>query len=802
MHLYRLACRSFSVLSLCLIGSVFSSPSIAAEPQKPRDRLDSVLTKQYGSEIQPLLKRYCFECHEGKSAESSVDLSVFQSLESVRLNPSQWDQIRGVVRIGAMPPVDAVEQPTEEERRKISEWTFRALHAFDCSEPNPPAPVIVRRLNSTEYDNTIRDLFQIDIHPSKSIGFVSDDVGNGFDNQGEVLSISPLNLEKYSQAAEWIALQVVELDRNKLREQFATGDPILIGNSFSARFLFAEGEYEISTRLRYGRNQKGAVPAEVYIDDERLEAFNVPGNGKSFEWKVTMTPGEHQIRIHFVDDDPTSELQRESASYLSMDRISVVGPQGGAPPMPMHHQKLMIAQPDDKVTNQAAATKIVERLLPRAFRRLPTSQELKRILSVFELAIDKGASFDESIQFAIQAILVSPEFLFRIEPTSDVSRQPPKENPQSSKATAAIEIPLDDYELATRLSYFLWSTMPDDRLFALAKAEQLLKPDVLAKEILRMLESPKADAIVFGFFDQWLGIRNLQTVSVDENTFVNWSDRLSAAIAQETFLFCKEMLRNGSLRDLLEADFTFVNPRLADFYDLPYDGGDPSQMYLASSRSSEFASRLGNYRDEDRWIRVDLPQYRRGLLTHASILTLTSNPTRTSPVKRGKWVLENILGDPPPPAPPGVPPLEEGNAESKNRTLREQLEIHRANPSCASCHRVLDPIGLGLENFDAIGRWRTTDEGSKINAAGEFADGRKFAGPRELLVHLQVEQPKIARHFAEQLLTYALGRGLTRGDSCTVDAIVAQATDADFRISAFISAVIKSKPFQYVGIAK
>jgi len=468
--------------------------------------------------------------------------------------------------------------------------------------------------------------------------------------------------------------------------------------------------------------------------------------------------------------------------------------------MPMHHQRLMIAKPDEAHSPSVAAKAIIDTLLPKAFRRPTSAIETQRIVGVFDQALDSGATFDESMQFALQAILVSPEFLFRLEPSGDVPKKPLKKPTSQDSPIPIVEIPINDFELASRMSYFLWSSMPDDRLLELAGTGKLSQPTTLNDEIQRMLASSKSDGLVSGFFDQWLGLRNLQTVSVDENSFEYWSDKLSEAIAQETFLFCKEMLRHGSLMDVLQADFTFVNPRLADFYDLAFEDQDPTEMYSGTTRGTEFDRRLGSYRDEDRWIRVDLPKYRRGLLTHASILTLTSNPTRTSPVKRGKWVLENILGDPPPPAPPGVPPLEENDAENQNRTLRQSLEIHRANPACASCHRVLDPIGLGLENFDAIGRWRTTDDGIKIDADGEFTDGRKFSGPRELLEHLQVEQPKMARHFAAQLLTYALGRGLTRGDSCTLDSIVAQAKDADYRVSEFIRAIITSKPFLYVGL--
>ncbi|MDZ4849822.1 MAG: DUF1592 domain-containing protein [Pirellulaceae bacterium] len=782
---------------IVLFAAELSNAESSKKSSKPITGLDHELTQQFDADIKPLLKRYCFECHQGESAESSVDLSKNKSLDKVRLNPSQWEQVRGLVRIGAMPPPDAELQPTEAERQIISQWVYRALNEFDCNESNPPAPITVRRLNSIEYDNTIRDLFGLEMTPSKTIGFVSDDVGNGFDNQGEVLSISPLAFEKYVNAAEWIANQAVVVDLNTLREQSASGDPIQAGQIFVARFLFAEGDYEIKTKLRSTRRSSDLINAQIFLDDEELDIVRVPADGRSFSKKLVMTPGEHAIRIQFADEQPTLG----SAATLTVEYVNATGPSNGIPPLPKHHERIMIAKSNDEESAKLAAQKIVDAFLPRAYRRPVTKEESKRIVDTIHIALDYGSSLEESVQFGLQAILVAPEFLFRIERRHRLANSDRQTAKNATVATTPSDYPIDEFDLATRLSYFLWSTMPDERLFELAKARKLARPDVLQAEIERMLESPKADALVSGFFSQWLGLRNLQTVSVDEDLFDSWSDKLSAAFANETILFCKDLLRHGKLLDVLDADFTFVNPRLADFYNLPFDGEDASKMYQGSERISDYARRLGSYRDEDRWIRVELPNNRRGLLTQASVLTLTSNPTRTSPVKRGKWVLENILGDPAPPAPPGVPSLEEGKDEHKKLSLRQQLEIHRANPSCASCHRVLDPIGLGLENFDAIGCWRTTDDGLKIDADGEFADGRKFSGPRELLEHLQIEKPKIARHFAAQLLTYALGRGMTRGDSCTLDSIVLQAADDDYQISTFINAIITSKPFRNVGVS-
>lgn len=770
---------------------------------KPGPTLDERLTQEFNLRVRPLLRKYCFECHSQDGAEAGVDIAMYRQLDKIRESESQWEQIRGLIRIGAMPPPEHETQPTDAERQVMADWIRRGLTEVDCSAPNPPPPITVRRLNRFEYDNTIRDLFGLDLSPSNVIGFVSDDVGNGFDNQGEVLSLSPLILEKYSQAAEWISEKVIATNPDVLRVQSATSDPIPVGASFRSEFLFADGEYRFDARMRVGSRSTGSPTVEVYFDDKKIDEVEVGQKSSSFSKKLEVKAGKHEVRIEIPDNEDNRTFRFSRDSTLYVEQLTATGPTNGAPPLPPAHQRLMIAAPSDKMSIEDAAGKIVREILPRAYRRPITNEERQRIVAVIVKASRDGWSFPESVRFGLQAILVSPEFLFRVEK--------PLRNPKfaddvspaaNSRPVPAAEAAIYPFDLASRLSYFLWASMPDDELFRAAAKQQLASPEQLKRQIDRMLADPKSDALVHGFFDQWLGLRNLASVSVDDDEFPIWSNQLSDALAKETFLFCREMLHRGSLNDLLTADFTFVNPRLADFYQLKYNDRDPQEMYVGSTRSYEFEQRNGRYFDEDKWIRVSLPDQRRGLLTQASILTLTSNPTRTSPVKRGKWVLDNILGDPPPPAPPGVPSLEESVGEHQKISLRKQLEQHRANPSCASCHKVLDPIGLGLENFDAIGQWRTKDEGQPIVAEGQLADGRKFSSPKELMKLLENDKPKIARHFATQLLTYALGRGLTRGDGCTVDGIVAEAGRHNLSIKAFISAVVMSTPFQYQGASK
>lgn len=811
-------------VALLVLASIGSVRICQAEPvvssTAPITAVDAELTSRWQSEIQPLLATHCLDCHQGDTAESAVDLASYTDLESVRRVPSLWEQIRGVIRLGAMPPKDHDVQPTDEQRQQLAEWIHRALNEVDCTQPRPATPITVRRLNRVEYDQTIRDLFGVDITPSKEIGFVSDDVGNGFDNQGEVLSVSPLVFEKYVQSAEWISTKVLNLDPDALRKQTAEIEPLTAGESNHGSFLCAAGKYEIKLRIGlgndFGDDTKGRANVSVSLDGEPLQTVEVVDKSETFSWERELTEGAHRVEIVFNEhtiDNPSDDKTRGTFRKLFIRFLRLEGPDNGTPPRPQAYQALMVSEPSETVSVDEAARTNMARLLPRAFRRPVTAEEIDRYVQVARRATEQGWGFGEAMQFCIQSILVSPDFLFRVEgpdagaaaehlaeaqpsDAGELSTAPALPTPDSSSDSALLRI--DAHALASRLSYTLWSTMPDEALRAAADSGGLLENETLDAQLDRMLTDPRAMALVDGFFAQWLGLRNLNAIDVDEQSFTLWSTKLRDAMAEETRQFCAHLLRQGSLRDVLSADYTFVNPRLAEFYGIPYEGQDAAEMYINGSvRRGRFSSRrLGRYRDENRWIQVALPENRRGLLTQASILTLTSNPTRTSPVKRGKWVLDNILGDPPPPAPPGVPSLEKSGEGQADLTLRERLELHRADPGCASCHKVLDPIGLGLENFDAIGRYREQDGTKPIDAQGELADGRTFTGSRELLQHLDSEQEKVARHFASKLLTYALGRGLNRYDQCTIDAIVSQARADDYRVRAFVRAVVLSDAFR------
>ncbi|MFO0068339.1 MAG: DUF1592 domain-containing protein, partial [Pirellulaceae bacterium] len=630
-------------------------------------------------------------------------------------------------------------------------------------------------------------LLQLDVWPSQEIGFPSDDVGNGFDNQGEVLSLPPLVMEKYLQAAEWISKKAIVIDEKSLRQQSADGDDIAVGESCMAEFDFAEGEYNIDLRLRYGDGQQHSVSVKLFIDDQLFARFEVEPKGKNYPFTIRFSEGTHRLRV-LLDEDLQQETPTPPQKKLHVERFRMEGPANGSPRFPASHRRVIAKEWQEGDSFEAVIDENLRKFLPIAFRRPITEEQSLPFRSIALAARDQGLPFRESMQVALQAILVAPDFLFRIEQQEGVFvREGVRE--------------LSDWELASRLSYFLWSSMPDDALREEAQQGTLSNPDRLVAQVHRMLDDPKADALVDGFFEQWLGLRNLQTLEVDNNTDPLWNDRLRAAMRKETRLFCRELLsREGKLSDFLLADFTFINPRMAELYGLQFEGRDPQEMYRGPKfRKSD--RRLGSYAEEDRWIKTSLPPERRGLLTQAAILTLTSNPSRTSPVKRGKWVLENILGDPPPAAPPNVPTLEATQEDHKGLSLREQLEIHRSNPSCASCHRVMDPIGLGLENFNAIGRFRTEDAGKPIVASGELADGRTFSSAVQLSETLAQDQPKLVAHFCSKLLTYALGRGLVTADQCALGKIETYTQDRQSTVRSVIEAIVLSEPFRWTEVA-
>lgn len=639
----------------------FSLPEAFGQTDAEQDRL-------YHARIVPFFRQFCVECHNAEDAEADLNLLRYQESSNVQEEFALWERMLRVIQEREMPPADQP-QPDAETVARVSAAIRSELESFDCSGPQPPGRVTIRRLNRNEYNNTIRDLFGVEFRPADD--FPSDDVGYGFDNIADVLSMSPILLEKYLQAAESIVLQV-----------FA--DPL------------SREIVERDSALRDGR-----------------------GRG-----------------------------------------------------------------------NRDGLAKDIRRLANRAFRRPITEQELEKLMQLADRAAESrdterhlsrdasgprsgvGQAWENSsLQTAMLAVLTSPHFLFRIE-----NDQPYQRNETNGIDTSFQSRPLNDYEVATRLSYFLWSSMPDERLFQLAVSGTLRDPAVLAAEVQRMLADPKARALVDHFAGQWLQLRDVDVLSPDPGKYPEFDEELRSAMRAETEQFFRSVMREDrSVLDFLQADESFINERLARHYG------------IEGVRGQEFQ-------------RVKLPAQRRGILTHASVLMLTSNPTRTSPVKRGQWILTNILGEPPPPAPAGVEELDE-SAETLG-SLRERMEQHRSNVACAVCHRQMDALGFGLENFDGIGAWRDLDGRFPIDPSGELPGNQTFSGPAELMQVLTGSRREaFCRCLAEKFLTYALGRGLGPQDRCAVNQILQQLEAGSFRFSALVTAIVSSDPFLYRQLA-
>lgn len=759
---------------------ILSALPLVAAPPVPSAR-DAAAFRQT---VEPFLARHCVGCHNEKLRSGEVDLAALREVQRAFHERQVWEQALRKIRTGEMPPPGSP-RPPEASVAAVTRWIEELMERQDRALKPDPGRVTARRLNRPEYNNTVRDLLGVDLDPAAD--FPADDSGYGFDNIGDVLSLSPVLMEKYLAAAERIVRAAIDLPRKvqptmeryqsprTRRTKDTVGGRMLIYSPRGAaevrhRFAF-DGEYEM--RIQVGDRRKDGSPPIRYVltlNGKPVAEHDVePGDYKNriFDYRFTATRGEHTLGGFFPPEalalaeqarEPLKPNQKppEDGRIVYTDFLEVRGP--FRVDEPASRRRLLVCGLTPPEQNRACAQRILGPLARRAFRRPLRPGELDRLLSIYALAREEGEPFDQAIGYAVQAVLVSPHFLFRIEQDPD-PRQPD-----------AIRL-LNDHELATRLSYFLWSAPPDAALDRAADRGELRELTELERQALRMLRDPKAQALVENFAGQWLHLRNLESVKPDPERFPDFDEGLRVAMQRETELFFAHVVREDRpILDFLDAPYTFVNERLAEHYGFAGVAGD------------EFR-------------RVDLDGVQRsGLLTHAGILTISSYPTRTSPVIRGKWILENILGAPPPPPPPDVPELKEeevGNTGS----LRQQMEKHRANPVCASCHARMDTIGFGLENYDAIGRWRTHDGNFPVEAGGVLG-GKSFGTPAELKGLLRQDASEFARCLTEKMLTYALGRGLTRSDRATVQAVVKDLERNDYKFSTLVLGIVRSMPFR------
>jgi mono/diheme cytochrome c family protein len=740
------------------------------------------------------VNKYCVDCHnrDEKTAGLALDDAA---LDQVAAHTQLWEKVVRKLRVRHMPPAK-MPRPDEQTYQTVVSSLEAQLDRAAAEHPNPGRTETFRRLNRTEYQNTIRDLLAIDIDATTLLP--ADESSHGFDNI-TITDLSPTLLNRYVSAAQKISrLAVGRAPRTPGGETFriradVTQDTHIAGLPLGTRggtlinYNFpVSGEYEIQIRLMRDRNDaveslRDTHELEVLLDRERVELLTVKPapRGQSDETvdanlktRFKAPAGAHQVGVAFLKQRSSlleSERQPLNVHFNfyrhprlgpAIYEVSIIGPfEATGPGDTPSRQRIFICRPTRPSDEEACANRIIANLARRAYRRAVSDDDLEAPLELYREARKEG-DFEAGIEAALSAILVNPQFLLRIE-----------RNP--SGAAPGTVYRLKDAELASRLSYFLWSSMPDDELLELAIASQLSRPDVLKQQVRRMLVDDRSRSLVTNFGGQWLHLRNLDAFIPDMRLFQDFDDNLRQAMRRETELLLDSVVREDRcVLDLIKADYTYLNERLARHYGIPHVFG------------SQF-----------RKVALETVSHRGGLLRQASVLAVTSYPTRTSPVIRGKWILENILGTPPPPPPGNVPALKD-NMVASNLSVRERLQQHRADQACAGCHSLMDPAGFALENYDAIGRWRETEEGLAVDATGGLPDGSEFLGVTGLEQSILARPEMFVGTLSEKLLTFALGRGVESYDAPAVRRIVRDARQADYHVSSLILGIATSTPFQ------
>ncbi len=820
---------SFYAVAAIAVTVVVPGVLLAAERAPQAETRD-------GAPVSPqraLLDRYCVTCHNGdfvSGTDEPRSLLVSQlravglALDDVDVNdvaehPEVWEKVVRKLRVGAMPPQPRP-RPDKETYDGFRAWLEDELDRAAETNPNPGRTQAFHRLNQTEYRNVIRDLLDLDIDVSEWIPADAPD-RHGFDNNAGALSLSPALLDRYVSAARKVSrlamgsppsggavIQTYDVPLNLIQDNQQSEDlPFGSRGGVAIRYHFpVDGEYRIQVRLRtnyvgYVRGIDQAHEIELRLDGRRIEQFTFGGEAPGtpapisfagnirgtddwesytlhaddgLEVRIAVTAGPHIVGISFPREtwEPDGILQPRQTGFAlaindmpdgnpALGSVQISGPYSvDGPGDTPTRRRVFSCTPATASDEAPCAREILSALARRAYRRPVTDADVDTLVDFYESGRSDG-SFDEGIGFALERLLTDPEFLYRIE------RDP-------VDAAAATAYPVGDVELASRLSFFLWSSIPDDELLDLAERGALSDPDVLRQQVRRMLGDARARALVENFAGQWLHLRNIDSVYPDPLEFPEFDENLREAYRTETELFIEDLLRgNQSILELLAANYTFVNERLARHYGIP-----------------------NVYGNRFRKVTFDRNQ-RAGLLSHGSLMTVTSYPNRTSPVLRGKWVLENLLGAPPPEPPPDVPTLAEENEEGEPLSMREAMVMHRENPACAVCHAPMDPIGFALENYNAVGKWRPTSEaGTAIDASGMLPDGAAFDGPTGLRDLLLARPGDFVGTVTEKLMMYALGRGLEYYDAPTVRKIVREAAGEDYRWSSIILGIVQSTAFQ------
>ncbi len=777
--------RALTSISLLLAGAVFFPAATLPAQDSPSAAATSP---------RAILDKYCIGCHKGPTAFAGLHLDTLD-IANFETNGAVWEKLARKVRNREMPPA-GMPRPDAATYDALVKYIETGRDRLAETKPNPGRPTL-HRLNRTEYGNAVRDLLALEIDVSELLP--ADDIGYGFDNIGDVLQVSPVLMERYLSAARKIsraavgdttmpvAYQTYTIPHGLIQlDRLGEAAPVGSRGGSIVRHLFpVDGEYEISVAIQRSRDDEylgleRERKLDLRLDDQRLKLFTIAANPKKvvlgggtppdahLKVRLPVKAGSRELAATFLKDTLIREgiIERVrddvvTTYFEGVGSITVAGPfnvQG--PGQTVTRDRIFVCHPSGAAEEQACATKVLSNLAHRAYRRPVDAGDVTQLLALYKAGAQNGG-FESGVKLALQKILVSPDFIFRAEV-----------DPPGAASGSVYKI--SDVELASRLSFFLWSSIPDDQLLAVAESGRLSDPSVLQGQVKRMLADPRSRELVKNFAGQWLFLRNIERISPDTTAFPNFDENLRQALAKETELLIESQVKEDrSVVDLLSTDYTFLNQRLAEHYGVK-----------------------GIYGNDFRRVKLEDPN-RYGLLGQASILTVTSYPNRTAPTIRGKWVLEQLLGSPPPPPPPNVPSLKDDQTVQK-LTMRQRMEQHRASPACAVCHRLMDPLGFALENYDGLGSWRATaGPGSgPIDASGALPDGTKFNGPAGLRDVLLAKRDMFVETFTERLFTYALGRGVEEYDHTALRKIARGAAADNQKWSAIILGIVNSTPFQ------
>lgn len=778
-----MASRAVWITTLSLAAAGLTTRALAAPPPS-------------NASLRSVVNQYCTACHNARMKSGALALDSLDP-DKVSHNPAAWERVVRRLSGRYMPPV-GLPRPDEDTYKAVLASLESSLDGAAAAKANPGRTDTFRRLNRTEYRNAIRDLLALDVDVSSLLP--ADESSHGFDNV-TVGDLSPTLLERYLSAARKISRlamgspirspggHTISLPPDLTQEEHFDELPLGTRGGAVVHYTFPrDAEYEIQLRLTRDRNERVEglyEPHEIELtrDGERIGLFTVKPPAKGVDHhavdthlslRMPVKAGPHALGAAFLKN-PSTLLETERQPYqvhFNMDRhprvqpalysISIIGPYNSSGPGDTPSRRRILACQPSKPEETACAKQSLAILMRRAYRRPVTDEDLKVPLKFYEDARREGG-FEAGMEMALSAVLVSPEFLFRVE-----------QDPAGIAPDTAYRI--GDLELASRLSFFLWSSIPDDELLDAAIAGKLHTPTVLEQQVRRLLKDRRSEVLATNFASQWLYLRNLASSNPDMRMYPDFDDNLRQAFRRETEMLFESVLREDrSVLDLLTANYTFLNERIAKHYGIP-------NVYGSRFRRVELGGEMNGKRG--------------GILRQGSVLTVTSYPTRTSPVIRGKWILDNILGVPPPPPPAAVPALKESIGSGKLPPMRERLAEHRTNPACSGCHQLMDPVGFSLENYDAVGRWRTSEDATMVDASGGLPDGSKFSGVSGLLRAVENRPDAFLTTFTEKLLTYSLGRGVEYYDAPAVRKIVRDARAKDLRFSEFIVGIAASTPFQ------